>query len=105
MQPPTSPFSHDEVRMTDLLPPGPAADFFMRLAALAVGDRNADLENLIAIMGIGGCEAEARAAFDLAMPLGQEDRLDTNDGQVSLMERVWAIMLASEMPPPSLELH
>lgn len=91
--------------MTDLLPPGPAANFFMRLAALAVGERSADLENLISIMGVGGCEAEARAAFDLAMPLGQEDCLDTSEGQVSLMERVWAIMLASELPPPSSALH
>ena len=91
--------------MTDLLPPGPAADFFMRLAALAVGERSADLENIICIMGVGGCESEARAAVDLAMPLGQEDCLDTRDGQVSLMERVSAIMLASEMPPPSLAVH
>ena len=93
--------------MTDLLPPGPFADMFVRMGGLAVGDRAADLENLIAIMGVGGFEADARAAFDLALPVGEESRLDTSEGQVSLMERVWAILLAFELPPPppSLALH
>lgn len=91
--------------MIDMLPPGPTADILLRMAHLAIGDRAETLEALIGIVGIGGEQAAARIAFDLIMPLGQEHLLDTTDGQVSLMDRASAILMAVELPPPSMALH
>lgn len=91
--------------MIDMLPPGPTADILLRMTYLAVGDRAKTLDDLIGIVGVGGAQAAARVAFDLVMPLGQEHLLDTTDGQVSLMDRASAVLMAVELPPPSRATH
>ena len=91
--------------MIDMLPPGPVADILLRMAHLAVNDREHTLDNIVAIVGVGGEQEAARVAVDLVMPLGQEHLLDTVEGQCSLMERAFAILMAVAMPPPSLALH
>ncbi|GAA3714478.1 hypothetical protein GCM10022268_24020 [Sphingomonas cynarae] len=91
--------------MIDMLPPGLTSDFFRRMLHLSINDREHTLDNIVAIVGVGGEQEAARVAVDLVMPLGQEHLLDTVEGQCSLMERAFAILMAVAMPPPSLAVH
>ncbi|WP_344691927.1 hypothetical protein [Sphingomonas cynarae] len=91
--------------MIDMLPPGLTSDFFRRLFHLSVNDREHTLDALVDIVGIGGEQEAARVAFDLVMPIGQEQLLDTAEGRYSLMVRAGAILSAFSNPWPSVALH